>query len=133
MNIKLSLLLWICIVFLGEVCIPVQPVMAQATGTISIAHVKAEPGTQVEVPVVVTGFQNFDVFQFTFQFDSDAVEYVNIVEPHSSLAGQTFLTGNEGDNIFVTFLEAAMGTAFRMGRCCLNCVSIFAPTQWPVL
>ena len=116
MNIKLSLFLWVCIVFLGKVCLPVEPVMALATGTISIAHVMAEPDTQVDVPVVVTGFQNFDVFQFSFQFDSDAAEYVDIVEPHSSLAGQTFLTGTDGNNISVTFFGSGSGHSIPNGE-----------------
>ncbi len=84
---------------------------AKSTGTISVAQIEAEPGTQVDVPVTVTGFQDFAMFQFSFQYNPEPIIYIDVVNRHPALDGQTFLYGADQENgtIGVTFSGSDSG------------------------
>ncbi len=129
MNIKASMFLWICVILAGKLSISFCPLWAHPAGTISIAHVEAEPDTQVDVPVTVTGFHDFDIFQFTIQYDQEGADYVDIVDIHSVLESQTFIYGAEDSNIFVTFFGSGNGHTIPDGEVLFNIRFSFCTDQ----
>jgi len=82
-GIVLAIVLLSALAFQG----PARAGAAESSASIVIASVAATPGEVVDISVTATGFASIATLQLWITFNSEVLEYVNVVNFHPNLSG----------------------------------------------